>query len=148
MTNKEFNYLMELPKHLSQEAVSLPQDRQIGDSIPVMSDSTKDIFVIDTDRRSTISISKKKIQERYMNVPEQMVRLEVDCRPHRNPDGTALSRNHIHIYTEEYGMSYAYDLDKYDCNLFSNTESFNSLFVDFCKLCKINLENNTIQEVL
>jgi len=77
----------------------LPNDRELGETVTVLSNTTKHVFVIDSDRRSTISISKMKLQERYMNVPEKMVRLEIDCRPHTNPDGTKLSRNYIHIYT-------------------------------------------------
>jgi hypothetical protein len=124
MTNEEFNYLMKLEKHVHENSIVLPNDRELGETVTVLSNTTKHVFVIDSDRRSTISISKMKLQERYMNVPEKMVRLEIDCRPHTNPDGTKLSRNYIHIYTEEYGMSFAYDLDGFHKTLFKDTNNY------------------------
>ncbi len=148
MTDDEFKYLMGLPKHINDESIQLPEDRNLGKTLTVLSDKTKHVFSIDSDRRSTIEISKKKIQERYMNAPEQMVRLEIDCKPHVNPDGTKLSRNHIHIYTEEYGMSLAFELEGFDSDLFNNMDNFSSVFKDFCKFCNINLDGIPLQEVL
>ncbi|MBS5189898.1 MAG: hypothetical protein KHY81_00360 [Lachnospiraceae bacterium] len=148
MTDTEFNKLMSMQKHIDDAKIELPLAGEIGKPITVFSDTTTDIFIIDSDRRSTISLEKKKLQERHMNTQERLIRLEIDARPHTNPDGTILSRNHIHVFKEGFGLSYAYDLDSFDGNLFKDLTSFEQVFYDFCEYCNIKYDETEIQGVI
>lgn len=148
MTDSEFNALMGLKKHINADKIELPQMGELGKIIPVVSDTTTDTFAIDADRRCSIALYRHKLQERYLNFPENMVRLEINGRPHTNPDGTVLSRNHIHIFSEQYGLSVAYELDSVSNVLFKDLSSFDKIFYDFCKFCNININNTQIQGVI
>lgn len=147
MTDIEFKQLMAIQKHVIDDIIILPKQGEVSVSVNVVSDSTSDVFSIDLDRRGTITLSKKKLQERYLNEPVGMVRLEIDAPPHINPNGRRLSRNHIHIYSEKYGMSMAYELDEISNTLFRNIYDFNSVFYDFFEFCNINLSTIEIQGV-
>ena len=92
-------------------------------------------------------MTKKKIQERYASTNTIMIRLEIDCPPHMNSDGTFTSRNHIHIFDEKEG-TIAYDLNGLYGEFFSNIDDFTNVFYDFCKMCNINTDNITIQGVI
>lgn len=148
MSDEEFKRLMSMQKHISDDKIVLPKAGEKADPICAVSDSSSDVFIIDIDRRGTISISKKKLQERHGNTQTKMIRLEIDAPPHTNPDGSKLSRNHIHIYSEKYGLAMAYDLDGFDETLFKDTANFYSLFLDFCKYCNIDIGGSLIQGVI
>lgn len=148
INNKEFHRLMDLPKHFLEESIQLPMPGDRSKPYTVYSNSTRDIFLLDTDRSSRITLNRSKIQERYLNEPELLVRLEIDSKPHINPDGHKLSRNHIHIYREGYGLSWAYDIIDLKQDLFNNITSFSNIFYDFCKYCNIDLSKTYIQEVI
>lgn len=148
MTNDEFKKLMAMQKRINSGRIELPRIGEKGRIIDVVSNTSKDVFVIDLDRRSTISLSKVKLQERHMNSLIGMVRLEIDARPHINPDGRKLSRNHIHIYSEGYGTSVAFELNEMSKELFRDIGDYNKVFNDFCEFCKISLDGITIQGVM
>ena len=115
--------------------------------IKVESDTTRDIFYLDTDRKSSITLTKKKIQKRHANSNTMMIRLEIDCRPHMYNDGSLSSRNHIHIFDEKEG-NITYDLTGEYATLFSNTENFMTVFYEFCNMCNIDTVNVDIQDVM
>ena len=148
LTDKEFQHLMAMQKHIIDDKIDLPVAGQTGKPISVISDTTHDIFVIDSDRKSTISLTKMKLQERHINTQERLVRLEIDSRPHTNPDGKVLSRNHIHIFKEGYGLSFAYDLKIFHQKLFKDLSNFERVFFDFCIFCNITIEGNIVQGVI
>ena len=54
----------------------------------VESESTKDKFYIDVDRRGRIELSRFKLQNRYAMTKLPLVRIDIDSPPHLNPDGT------------------------------------------------------------
>lgn len=147
MTDNEFQVLMAMQKHVIDDIIMLPKQGEVCAPVNVVSDSTSDAFNIDLDRRGTITLSKKKLQERYLNNPMGMVRLEIDAPPHINPDGRRLSRNHIHIWQKKYGMAMAYELDEISDTLFKNIHDFTSVFYDFCEFCNIDLSTIEIQGV-
>lgn len=148
MTNDEFKELLELNKHFADSKVILPNPGQKNTKpFKIASDSTRDIFYLDTDRKSSITLTKKKLQERHANTNTMMIRLEIDCRPHMFSDGTFSSRNHIHIFDEENGNK-TYDLNGEYGKLFSDTNNFMAVFYDFCTMCNIDTENVDIQDVM
>lgn len=148
MTNDEFKYLLGLKKHFIDTRIDLPKPgEKVAKPFQVLSDTTKDIFFIDTDRKSTITLTKKKLQERHANSNTMMIRLEIDCPPHMYSDGTRSSRNHIHIFDENNG-NIAYDLNGTYGKLFTNIDDFVTVFYDFCNMCNIDTKNVNIQGVI
>nr|DAQ34550.1 MAG TPA: hypothetical protein [Caudoviricetes sp.] len=148
MTNNEFRNLIKLKKHFSDSKIILPNPGMKNDTpIKVESNTTRDIFYLDTDRKSSITLSKKKIQKRHANSNTMMIRLEIDCRPHMYSDGSLSSRNHIHIFDEKKG-NITYDLTGKYATLFSNTENFMTVFYEFCNMCNIDTVNVDIQDVM
>lgn len=49
MTDTEFNKLMSMQKHIDDAKIELPLAGEIGKPITVFSDTTTDIFIIDSD---------------------------------------------------------------------------------------------------
>lgn len=148
MTNDEFMDLLKLKKHFSDSKVILPNPGKKNDvPIKIESDTTRDIFYLDTDRKSSITLTKKKLQQRHANSNTMMIRLEIDCRPHMYSDGSFSSRNHIHIFDEENG-NITYDLTGEYATLFSNIDNFMAVFYDFCSMCNIDTVNIDIQDVM
>ena len=109
---------------------------------------------MDISRSGKIEISKFKIQERYTITKLPLVRIDINSTPHTNPDGTRLSRNHIHIYkyteNDNGNLPWAYELS--DVNDFGivdiNNLNFMTVFYGFCKYCNIDVSNNDIQGVI
>ena len=148
MTNNDFLYLLNLKKHFVDNKIDLPcPGEKATKPFKVMSNTTRDIFFLDTDRKSTITLTKQKIQERHANSNTIMIRLEIDCPPHMYSDGTLSSRNHIHIFDEKQG-NIAYDLSGEYGKLFSNIADFTTVFYDFCIMCNIDTEKVNIQGVI
>lgn len=147
MTNEDFKELLRLKKHFEGHNIELPTAGEKGKPLKVLSDTTRDIFILDTDRKSSITLSKKKLQERHSNSNTIMIRLEIDCVPHMYEDGSRSSRNHIHIFDETCG-NITYDLSGEYGTLFSNINDFPTVFSDFCKICNIDLSNVNIQGVM
>lgn len=145
MTNDEFKALMELKKVFKNESISLPFNGG-KKTYDLESTSTRDKFYLDIDRKGRIELSKSKLQERHVQTKTLMVRLDIDSPPHRNPDGSTTSRNHIHIYRETDGdtgnLPWAYDLKDVDAALFqNNTTDFMENFFKFCQFCNIDVNN-------
>lgn len=148
MTKQEFEDLIKLEKHFESDYIDLPAPgEKAGKPFKVLSDTTRDIFYLDTDRKGTITLTKVKLQERHQNSNTMMIRLEIDCRPHMFPDGSLSSRNHIHIFDEE-SENRVYNIDGKVAALFSDIHNFRSTFYDFCKICHINTNNVNIQGVI
>lgn len=40
-----------------------------------------------------------------------LLRLDIDTKPHTNPDGNTISGTHLHVYKEGYLDAWAYELD-------------------------------------
>lgn len=148
MTNEEFRQLCLLKKHFLDKNISLPMTGEKCASIPVYSNTTKDIFSLALDRRG-ITLTKKKLQELHKNDNTVMIRVEIDCVPHMFKDGHFSSRNHIHIFdeNEENGLQ-TYDLTGEYGNLFSDINDFSSVFFDFCKMCNIETTGINVQGVI
>lgn len=143
LTDDQFNILMKMEK-IFQKQFDLPGPNE-SIKLDVISKDKTEKFHLDLDRRGKLELHKCKLQNRYQKEP--IIRLEIDAPPHRNPDGTITSRNHIHIYREGYGLSWAYDISTLDKNLFKNLLNFIDIFTNFCKYCNIKLIKN-IQGVI
>ena len=144
MDNQTFQHLLNLKKEFTSSII-LP-NQQAQKIYDLTSISSLDKFHLDYDRRGTLELKYKTQLRASAYKLHPMVRLEVNSPPHINPDGTQLSRNHIHIYDEIYGDSVAYELLEILPQLNTNFSSIN-IFTNFCKYCNITI-NRDIQEVL
>lgn len=145
MTDLEFRDLMKLEKFFEKNHIDLPKNGE-SEVYDLKSLDTKHNFYLDVDRRGKIELSKFKLQNRYAITKLPLVRIDIDSPPHINPDGTKLSRNHIHIYREcendNGNLPWAYDLEEFDEIEFNkNKINFMDIFSQFCEYCNINVEN-------
>ena len=60
-----------------------------------------------------------------------LLRLEVDGRPHTNPDGTKVECPHLHKYREGYDDKWAEPIAP---NVFTNVDNLACTFREFAKL--------------
>lgn len=139
LTNDNFCNLMSIKKRFVSDSIMLPTRGQTL-QLDVLSIDEKESFIVDVDRSGRIEI-KSKVQKRYSN-NYLLIRIEINAPPHTNPDSTTTSRDHIHIYREGYGLSWAYDLKDFDKVLFNNLKNFNQVFIDFCFYCNIELDDD------
>lgn len=141
MTDIEFQSLIQLKKIFAKKDVILPFTGNCN-TYDLKSVDTKDRFYLDIDRRGKIEL-KTKLQNRYAKNKMPLVRIDIDSPPHINPDGTKLSRNHIHIYKDcdkdTNNLPWAYELN----DIFGNDINIKSLnfmtaFNLICKYCNIS----------
>lgn len=66
-------------------------------------------YIVDVNRKYC-SLNRITYHQRvFTNVT--LLRLDIDTKPHRNPDGQKISGTHLHVYREGYGDSWAYELN-------------------------------------
>lgn len=145
MTNSEYDKLMALTKVFVKENINLPRNGEFA-TYDLESRESRDKFYLDIDRRGRIELSKFKLQNRYAVTKQPLVRVDIDSPPHRNPDGTVTSRNHIHIYIETDNdtgnLPWAYDLETIiPMTSDQNNINFMTIFSMFCEYCNICIDN-------
>ena len=110
-------------------------------SIPLQSiQSSKDRFKVYINRKSTIVPNKYTLQLFY---PEEgLLRIDVNGRPHENPDGTKVSCPHIHFRIKDKGQwdQWAFELPA----VFGNSEDCATTLKDFLQYCYTNNINEII----
>lgn len=89
--------------------------------------------------RGTIRLTRVKYQNR-VRVATVLVRID-DAR-HTNPDGERFDGLHIHVYREGYETKWAQQLDP---EVFTDSNSVEQLFRDFCRFCNIDDTQVTVQ---
>ena len=131
LTQQEADALLrELKEIVNPSAFSFPQQNKYGKLALVGKDSNAD-FIVDVNRRGTLRIEKCTFQERvFGNTP--LLRLDIDGPEHQNPDGTILSRNHLHIYREGYEVRWAIDIPEE----FVDPNDLITTLINFLEYCK------------
>ncbi|ADQ06578.1 putative Lj965 prophage protein [Caldicellulosiruptor hydrothermalis 108] len=138
------NYLIQTKKAILEKQIVFPMvDSSLTLNV-VCLDNISERLLIDINRKGTFKLTRCTYNERYQTVIT-LVRLDIDTKPHRNPDGTVIGPNHIHIYKEGYGDKWAYPLEDFKC--FKNPKDLIQTFVDFCRFCNI-VEIPTVQAVM
>ena len=144
-----FKKLMDIDKFFVDKTVKLPLAGDSGIAYKLYDKTSRKEFSLDLSRGKMLLVNKKKFQTRYISDPTNLVRLEIDCPPHTNPDGSITSRNHMHIYKEGYDLAWAVDLQ--DLLPFSKVDlnNYTEVFYAFCKYCNIITDDNIdIQSVV
>jgi len=110
-------------------------------NIPLMSENRSYLFFLDIST-SKYRLTKKKYQNRIDNIV--LVRLEIDGRKHRNPDGTIIGPNHIHTYREGFGTKWAFNLPFPGFMHLNDPEKIFFDFMNYCSIVEIPLFNGGI----
>lgn len=126
ITQAEADSLIAMEKHRADEkewTFPPPGDRL---SIPLVSSDKREQFHLDVSR-AQIRLTKATFQNRARQAII-LVRLDLDGRPHRNPDGIEVSCPHLHVYREGFGDKWANpappELRLNSLDLFSVLEAF------------------------
>lgn len=137
--------LIKMEKYIMDSQIIFPKAADFV-KLDVVSSDGKEKFLLDINRKGTLKLTRCTYQKRYMtNI--HLVRLDIDTKPHRNPDGTVISPSHIHIYKEGWGIKWAYPLDEFKEITFTNLSNLTHTFLEFCKFCNIT-KIPSIQEVI
>ncbi|MDO4605024.1 MAG: hypothetical protein Q4B23_03485 [Helcococcus sp.] len=133
---------IQIEKSFIQNKIDFPM---VNDYVALeLIDSNNDSnYLFDINRKQAIEI-RCTYQTRY-NKSIQLLRLDLNSKPHRNPDGEVIKDTHIHIYTDKYATAYAVKLDDpvlheinptFDLEKLK-TENIQDLFVAFSEFCNI-----------
>ncbi|MEJ7608383.1 MAG: hypothetical protein WKF37_19475 [Bryobacteraceae bacterium] len=101
-------------------------------SIPLTSMDKRENFILDVGRFQ-IKLTKATFQNRARQAII-LIRLDIDGRPHRNPDGVEIPCPHLHIYREGYGDKWAHPAP---VDWYPDTQDLFSTFGAFMKHCNI-----------
>lgn len=136
ITKSQFDELLAMAKYFEREFT--PPTVGKHDSFELHDATNREKFFLDIDRGGKIELGRKvKLQNRYYS--NVLVRLEINSSKHMNPDGKLLSGSHIHIYTEGYGDSWAFELKDFDKATFDENVPFEENLTRFCEFCNIVL---------
>lgn len=141
LTQIEAKNLIEMPKYPEKKKAkyTLPVSGETL-SIPFNSLEHDEKFSIDIER-GRISLKKHKEQLRY-KTSIVLVRLDINGKPHKNPDGKVISGTHFHEYREGSKMSWAVPVPSRFTDLGNMTLTI-SQFMDYCNVKeKPNLNRN------
>ncbi len=142
LTQSEADELITLPKKAATNQVHFFPNPGNHLSIPLSSQDDKEKFLIDVNR-GRIKLTQCTYQERY-RVDIVLIRLDIDGRPHTNPDGKELPCPHLHLYREGFDVKWAIPapVDK-----FGNIKDLFKTTIDFLKYCNV-INPPKIQTVL
>ena len=128
LTNAEAHRLLSMTKRSLIAELSLPVSGGEKE-FEVIGDAKKDIFVVKV-YRGKIQPLKYSIGARIKKNGTMLLELHMNpSNVHCNPDGQKIKGSHWHIYTEEYGRSYAFQADDVQSESFiDNTISFLTRF--------------------
>ena len=105
LTQSEADFLIQMPKHRTDDlALDLP-DLGGKISVPLTSDDRRESFLLDVSR-GRIDLLRAKYQNRGRQTVI-LVRLDLGGAPHRNPDGEDIQCPHLHIYRDGFADKWA-----------------------------------------
>ena len=139
LTQNQVNEYLKVKKMLLNKTEIYLSDEHVKLTEIVTSSEHGDIFKLD--------IRKGRLELRTLNTGLRakecyiLVRLDINDRDHRNPDGKIISGNHIHIYKENFGDSYSYPAEDYGFTEFDNMPKIIEDFVNFCNIKQFKVHN-------
>ena len=105
LTTAESFRLIEIPKHLAEtKNIQFPGSDHAFNWKPKAEGHEQ--FIFDVNRKGQFRLTKCSYQERYANA-DLLIRLDVDGRPHVNPDGADVPCPHLHQYREGFELRWA-----------------------------------------
>lgn len=132
LTQAEADALLQVRKWFPPgTTVVVPSGKRVYD---LESDAPEERFVVDT-FRGTIRLQKVTLQNRARTAVI-LARLDLNGAPHTNPDGQRIPSPHLHLFREGFDDKWAVPLDP---TQFRDPNDLGQAFVDFCRLCSIEL---------
>ncbi len=124
LTDAEARRLLEMLKHTLIEEMNFP-NRGEKKEFDVVGDTKKDLFTVSI-FRGRIQPKKYSIGARIKKNGISLLELHINAtNVHFNPDGEKITKDHWHIYTEDYGRKFAIPAeDIYDEDFVENTLIF------------------------
>ena len=128
LTQYEANALIEMNKiPVNDDLIELPDFGGVTE-IFLQSQDKQEKFILNY-RRGRIDISKRNHHFRGRKVIG-LARLDLDGKPHRNPDRTEIGPRHLHLYREGYELKWAFEIPQKD---FPNLNDSYKTLLDFLK---------------
>ena len=128
LTQYEADALIKMSKiPVNDELIELP-DFGGGIEIFLQSQDKQEKFILNY-RKGRIDISKRNHHFRGRTVIG-LARLDLDGKPHRNPDKTEIGPRHLHLYQEGYDLKWAFEIPKEN---FPNLSNSYDTLLDFFK---------------
>lgn len=128
LTQEDAERLLAMLKNSLVESITFPSK---GEQIEfdLVGDTKKDLFTAKI-YRGKVNREKYDINARIKKNNILLLELHISKNKiHSNPDGTKIVGSHWHIYTEEYGRSFAYTADDIESDKFiENTITFLTKF--------------------
>ena len=124
LTDAEARRLLEMLKHTLIEEMNFP-NRGEKKEFDVVGDTKKDLVTVSI-FRGRIQPKKYSIGARIKKNGISLLELHINAtNVHFNPDGEKITKDHWHIYTEDYGRKFAIPAeDIYDEDFVENTLIF------------------------
>lgn len=142
-TDDALNHIR-IEKEILEDRIDFPEQNESLLLNAVSKDNSNTKFFIDINRKRAI-LTRCTFQQR-VHTSIKLVRLDVDTKPHRNPDNEIIGGIHIHVYKEGYNTSWAYPVDhefikrinpKFNTERFNDITSHTNTFINFCAFCNI-----------
>lgn len=135
LSQNDADHLISMQKKvISKKIFSLP-DRGGKLEINLSCENNDEDFIVNYNQHS-INLSKRNHQLRGKKVTP-LIRLDLDGPGHRNPNGEEVGIRHLHLYREEYGLKWAFEVPS---QFFSRLDdAFETLhdFLVYCNVTKI-----------
>ena len=117
LTQQEADEMLSMLKHTLNKEVNIPEKGQ-KTSFQVEGTTKRDNFTIQI-CRGAINRVKYEIGARITVAGISLLELHINpSNKHYNPDGTIIQGSHWHIYSEEYGRSFAVEAEDIQSDLF------------------------------
>jgi hypothetical protein len=133
LTQSEADALLALPKKAASYDVYEYPAAGGRLSVPLVSHDGREEFLLDL-QRGRIDFAKATYQNRARRVVP-LARLDINGRPHTNPDGEMLSGTHLHLYREGHALTWAFTVST---DQFSRPDDLAAALDDFLRFCNVD----------
>jgi len=138
ITTKEYDYIMKLKKEFEENDQIILNKKWSRNIVAI---DTKDTFILDYNI-GTIKLEKYTYNKRYRNT---IILLRFDSfGRHTNPDGKVFDGPHVHIYRENYGDKYAYNVSEIGINTDMGKSDVLEKFLQYCNVVNCPIIESTL----
>lgn len=139
------DYLIYANKRITDKTINFPIQNSVLHLSVTLVDDTKYLLLFDIDRKGRIHTYRCTFQTRYQEM-FHLVRLDLNGRPHDNPDttpnnqvfipyiGKHLPCPHLHLYQHGFDDKWALPMPE---DIFTNPSDLIQTFKDFSRYCTI-----------
>ncbi len=133
LTQAEADVLLAMPKRPLSDGLHEFPSRGGRLFVPLVSHDGREDFALDVSR-DNIDLAKAKYQHRARRVVP-LARLDLNGRPHTNPDGRPMPRTHLHLYREGFGLAWAFPVP---AESYGQPGDLGAALDDFLRFCNVD----------